>query len=129
MGEFQQLKELPPTTARCTLGVLLSPNGDGRTQINRTLMKAKEFLGKLLNASMSQWVKWVAVNALVEPSLLYPLVNTFYTESDIRLIEAILSQMRCAALRLNQCFVRALLHGPTRLGGLGITSPKHKVTR
>jgi len=45
-GPTQSLRELSPNDARRTLGVFLSPSGDGRTQLKQTLLKAKEFHGK-----------------------------------------------------------------------------------
>jgi hypothetical protein len=63
--------------------VFLSPNGDGKTQMNHTTFKAKEILGKIKNSTVPQKTKWIAVNSTVEPALLYPLVNTFYTESEV----------------------------------------------
>jgi hypothetical protein len=46
-GVNQHVTSFPPSTARLTLGVFLSPTGDVRTQMNHTTIKAKEFLGKI----------------------------------------------------------------------------------
>ena len=45
---------VPPTSSRCTLGVLLSPDGNGNTQLHQSVSKGKEFLGKFKNSSLSQ---------------------------------------------------------------------------
>jgi hypothetical protein len=45
--------------------------------------KAREFHGKLTNSSLSKHAKWLAVEAMIEPSLMYPLVTTFFSDMDI----------------------------------------------
>jgi hypothetical protein len=39
--------------------------------------KARDFKGKLQNSSLSQHAQWMAVESIVKPAVLYPLVNTF----------------------------------------------------
>ncbi len=69
------------------------------------------------------------MNSIIEPTVLYPLVNTLYPIRDLSPIESTISQMQCAALGLNRNFPQALLHGPPDLGGIGVPSPQHKITR
>jgi hypothetical protein len=128
-GVNQSLASFPPTSVQRTLGVFISPNGDGRTQINHTILKAKELLGKMRKATIPQKTKWIAVNSVIEQALFYPLINTHYTESEVRPIESVISQLKCSALCLNRNFPRALSYGSTKLGGLGIPAPTHKVTK
>jgi hypothetical protein len=59
------------------LGVILSPDGNGLSQICLSTQKARDFKGKLQNSSLSQHAQWMAVESIVEPAVLYPLVNTF----------------------------------------------------
>jgi hypothetical protein len=75
---------------------------------------------------MNQKTKWCAVNNVIEPTLLYPLVNCFFTAKEFQAIDSIMSQMKCMALGLNRRFPRAILHGPTALGGIGVPSTHHK---
>jgi hypothetical protein len=49
---------------------------------------------------MSSRAKWIAINAVIEPALLYPLANLFFADEEMRPIESTNSQMRCAALGL-----------------------------
>jgi hypothetical protein len=114
-------KVLPSISGR-TLGVLLSPVGDGRDQLRLCLSHAKKFLGKFKNSSMPNKAKWIAITTVIEPAILYPLLNTTYSPKDICPIDSCLSQMKCSALGLNRNFPRVVLHGPTGLGGLGIPS-------
>jgi hypothetical protein len=66
---------------------------------------------------MSQEAKWIAVTTVIEPSIIYPLLNMNFSPDQIKPIESILSQIKCAASGLNRNFPRAALHGPTILGG------------
>jgi hypothetical protein len=88
--------------------------------------KAKKILGKFLNSSLSQCDKLVAISSVIEPSLIYPLVNIFFSEKDIRPLDSITYQMKCISLGLKHHFPRALLHGPTQLGGIQIPSKSQK---
>jgi hypothetical protein len=123
------MQQIHPSTAKRTLGVWLSPDGNGSTQMSVTITKAREFLGKLTISSLTKHAKWLAIEAMIELSLMYPLINTIFSDMDIKPVESILSNLRCSVLGLNRNFPRALLYGPALLGSLGLPSPKHKNTR
>ncbi len=36
---------------------------------------------------MTIWAKWLAITAVIEPAILYPLLNTFYSPSDLKPID------------------------------------------
>ncbi len=121
---------MSPQDSKCTLGVVLSPDGDGSRQLQLLISKATEFIGKFHNSSLPQQDKLIEVTSVIEPSLIYPLVNTFYKGSDIRPLDLITSQMKCVSLGLNMYFPRAIFHGPSQLGGIQIpaTSQKNRKT-
>jgi hypothetical protein len=104
------------------LALILSPNGQGKTQLKHSMNKAKEFFGKFINSSLPQEAKWVAISTVIEPAIIYPLVNTFFSSNDIQPLDSIISQMKCVALGLNCHFPRVILHCPLLLGGMGIPS-------
>jgi len=120
---------IPPTSARRTLGVILAPDRNCKTQISHSLRKAKEFLGKIRNSFLSQKRKWVAFNSVIEPAILYPMVNTLFHTKDISPVVSVLSQMQCSALGLNRNFHCAVHHGPMSLDGLGVPPADQKITR
>ncbi len=78
--------------AKCTLGIILAPNGDGSSQLQHSIIKAKELVGRLRNASLNQQAKWVAVQPIIEPAVLYPMINTLYNGSDFSAVESTISQ-------------------------------------
>jgi hypothetical protein len=82
-----------PQDSKRTLGVVISPDGNGSKQLQLLINKARENLGKFINSSLSQREKWIAVTTVIEPSLSYPLVNTFFKEKDAHPLDSIISQM------------------------------------
>jgi hypothetical protein len=128
-GSSHTLQSLPPNEAKRALGLMLSPDGDGSAQIQVTKKKAREFFSKFINGTMSKKTKWVAINSIIEPSLIYPLVTTSYSPKKIGPIDSFTSQMKCLALGLSCKFPRAILHGPTSLGGMEIPSASQKNTK
>jgi len=123
------LTGVPPNEARRTLGVMLSPDGNGDTQIKITLKKAKEYFGKFINGTLPQCLKWIAVTSVIEPSIIYLLVTSSFSSRDFQPIGSITSQMKCLALGFSRKFPRAILHGPMLLGGIGIPSTSQKNTK
>jgi hypothetical protein len=81
---------------------------------------AKEVQGKIANLALPQKARLIALNSVIIPSLSYPLVATSFPAANIKKYEGIISAMYCNALGLNSHFPRALLHGSTFLGGIGI---------
>jgi hypothetical protein len=71
-------------------------------------------------------VKWAAISTIIEPAIIYPLVNSFFSQENIKSVDSLMSQMKCVALGLNHRFLRVILHGPLMLGGLGIPSSLQK---
>jgi len=71
----------------------------------------------------------MALESVISPAVLYPMVNVLFRQSNFHPIDSILSQLYCSTLGLNRNFLRAVLHSPTCLGGIGVPSPKHRITR
>jgi hypothetical protein len=65
---------------------------------------------------------------VIEPSITYPLINTYFSDREIQPLESILSTLRCAALGLKKHFPCAILHSSSLLGGLGLFNAKQKAT-
>jgi hypothetical protein len=112
--------------AKCTLGVTLAPDGSATQQIQLIILRACEIQGKLHNSSLSQRYRWIALSSIIEPSLSYPLVATYFTSKQIQPYECIMSTSQCNALGLNSHFPRALLHSSVLLGGLGLPTQTQK---
>jgi hypothetical protein len=52
----------------------------------------------------------------------YPLMAISSSKKDLEKIEKILAAFKCSALGLNEHFPRAILYGPTMLGGLSLST-------
>jgi hypothetical protein len=107
------------------------PSNTGSNYVSRWQgynKKAKEFFSTFLNSTLSQQAKWKAVTTVIEPALLYPLVNTLFSLKEFSPLDSIPLQMKCISLGLNRHFPRAILHGPCTLGGMGVPSSSQKTT-
>jgi hypothetical protein len=121
-NKYNSIQGLPPSEARRTLGVIIAPDGKGSTQLRHSILKTKEFFAKISNASLSSKAKWTAIMTMIEPAILYPLVNVFFSSKEIQPLDSLTSRMKCQALWLNRNFPRAILHRSTMLEGIGIPS-------
>jgi hypothetical protein len=101
----------------------------GCSKLWNSLNKAKEFLGRFKNSSMSQWAKWIAIESVMYPAIMYPHVNTYSTDQEIKPIDFIVSQLCCATLGLNRNFLIAILHGPTLLREGLASHPQNRKTQ
>jgi hypothetical protein len=86
-NSIHHLERVSPSTSRRTLGVILTPDGKGDSQIKHCLNKAREFLRKFSNCSMPQEAKWIAITTVIEPAMIYPLLNTSFSPKQIKSIE------------------------------------------
>jgi len=77
LNQYQPIPQIPPSIAKRTLGVLLSPDGSGKTQINHSLRKTQEFYGKFTNTFLSQRAKWLALNLSLNHPSCTPLSYIF----------------------------------------------------
>jgi hypothetical protein len=96
--------------------------------MKHTILMAKPFQGKIWHASLSHQTRWAGVTSVLNPSVLYPLMTTLYTQPQITKLNSIISTLQCHALSLNRNFPWALLHGPLILSGIGIPSPEQQNT-
>jgi hypothetical protein len=70
------LEYVPPSICHRTLGVSLSPDGNGNAQLKHCLHRAKELQEKLSNCRMSPRAKYLSIMMVIEPALIYPLLYT-----------------------------------------------------
>ncbi|MFN9983235.1 MAG: hypothetical protein ACK53Y_25125, partial [bacterium] len=62
--------------------MILAPDGSATQQLQHIVSRAREIQGKLCNSSLSHRNKWIALSSIIEPSLSYPLVATYFTPND-----------------------------------------------
>jgi hypothetical protein len=127
-GSDHLMEQIHPSIAKRTLGVIMAPNASNKAQLKHTLIKARTFLGHFSQSTLPQRARWIAVQMVVNPSIIYPLMATYFSHQEMGSINSIMSQMQCAALGLIRNFPWAILHRPTILGGLGIPDVTSQVT-
>jgi hypothetical protein len=122
------IQRVEPREAKRTLGVMMAPDGNAMTQYRTSKEKATTYLNRIKHSKLPNHAKWKAITTVLEPAVLYPLMANCNTRNEMMKIEKILSKAKCHALGLNEHFPRAVLHGPTNLGGIGIPKAVSKTT-
>jgi hypothetical protein len=74
--------------------VILAPDGSATQQLQHIVSRAREIQGKLCSSSLSQKNSWIALSSIIEPSLSYPLVATYFTSKDIKPYQSIISTLQ-----------------------------------
>jgi hypothetical protein len=92
------LEHRSPYDTKHTLGVILAPDGSATQQIQLIISRAREVQGKLCNSSLLRKNRWIALTSIIEPSLFYPLVATYFTQKQIQPYQCIISNLQCNAL-------------------------------
>jgi hypothetical protein len=69
-----------PSVVLHTLGIKQCSDGSGSSQIKHSTMKARELFGKLQNSGLTQHAKWMSVESIITPAIMYPLVNTLFQD-------------------------------------------------
>jgi hypothetical protein len=117
-----------PSTAKRTLGVMLAPDGNSKLQFSSSKDKVTTFLNHLRCSHLNNKTKWAAINTVLEPAILYPLMASQCTNKEMEHIDKIVPKAKCQALGLNEHFPRAILHSPMHLGRLGLHTGMSKTT-
>jgi hypothetical protein len=73
----REIEYVPPLHPRWMLGVILAPDGSSRQQIQVLLQKAKAFQDKIKHSSLPQDVKWIAIQMVLDPCIMYPLMAAY----------------------------------------------------
>jgi hypothetical protein len=119
-GMKHDILRVLPKNARQMLRVLLAPDGNAFEQLHTIMQKINTSLEKTQNCRWSHKTRWKALNSVLEPGILYPLMATLYTIDDIKQLERKIAKIHCQALGLNMHFPRAVLYRPCELGGMEI---------
>jgi hypothetical protein len=98
-------------------------------QIMELTKQGKGVSWKIQKLFMSQWAKWIAIESVMYPAIMYPHVNTYSTDQEIKPIDFIVSQLCCATLGLNRKFLIAILHDPTLLREGLASHPQNRKTQ
>lgn len=78
--QVSTIQRLPPTEARRSLGVMISPNGESSAQIEKSTERATSLTSRLKRSKLSNKTKWTALNSVIEPGIIYPLMALSCTD-------------------------------------------------
>jgi hypothetical protein len=121
-GYITRIPRLEPSNAQRTLGVIFAPDGNNTQQLTLLKEKTQQWANSIRTSNLRAHEKWIAYRSVLKPGILYPLPTHQCTANDLSPIQNILDREILHSQSLNSSFPRAVLHGPTKYGGLGIAS-------
>ena len=99
----------------------IAPVGNGKEQLTILTQKALHWAQQIHHSSLTNDKKWIAYQAVLLPSLLYPLVIHNFTEQQLHQVQMKVTMITKNALNLNRTFHVAVYFELLSYGGLGIT--------
>ena len=110
-----------PSLPYKTLGCQKCPLGTQTAQTLAIREKASLYARQLRNASLSRLEGRMACEAIILPSLAYPLATAYLSEKEIVSIQRPYMSTMARVCGFNGNTSRAVLFGPRELGGFGLT--------
>jgi hypothetical protein len=108
------------TEAHKTLGTMKTIVGDESSHKSFLLAKSDLFATKVLHARMNRRQAKLAYRTIYIPAMLYSLPATNLSEIDLNAIQSKATSRFLSASGYEKGFPRAVVHGPTAYGGLGM---------
>lgn len=108
------------TEAHKTLGTMKTIIGDESAHKSFLLTKSNAFATKVHHAKMSRTQAKMAYNSIYIPSMLYSIPATNLSEAELNIIQRKATNRFLSACGFEKGFPRAVVHGPTAYGGLGM---------
>ena len=110
------------TEPHTTLGCVKAPNGDQSFQAAALCKKSKDIAKKLAATILSREEAFIACQAIITPSLSYPLATSWLSEKQLTAIQSPYMGIIARQSGFSKNTSRAILFGPPAFGGYGLTS-------
>ena len=104
------------------LGIMAAANGTYKQEYNTRLDKSREIAGRLLVSPLNIALSWQAYFCRWRPAITYCLPITTFTAKECMKIQSPFFNALLPKLGINRHMPRDLLHGPTKIAGLGLVN-------
>ena len=101
-----------------TLGVWMCPNGDESAQVTHLRIEANKFASLLRSSRLSKVAAYTAYRTSWIPAVTYSLNTTTMTQREMMQIQLQATAASLQKIGVNKNFPRAVVFGPTSMGGL-----------
>ena len=116
---FIEIPRKAPREPHRTLGVIISPDGSRKPQLDLQIKKAQNW-NTLINARRLYGdTRWLAFRSVLTPALFYPLPLHCFLESELAKLDRQVSITAKNSLGLPRSYPTALVSGPISYGGIG----------
>ncbi len=121
--EVKDLQMLSPSTGKCTLGVILAPDGNNEDAIEELRMKAETWKDMITVGHIDKMDAWNALDTTIMKSIQYPAPALTLTEKEWAYIMAPILEGGLPKASISRNFPRTVLYGPKEEGGLNNSNP------
>jgi hypothetical protein len=83
-GKQHTIDPIPANSLKCTLGVILAPDGSGAAQLRHSCTKARQMCSMISNSSLPPQTKWITYRSIIEPVVCYPLINSYFSSNKLK---------------------------------------------
>ena len=126
LNEFQErveLKQIPVSKAKKTLGVFLAPDGNNEDMLQYLIQKAQEWSEQMRVGQLGRDEIWRALQTTIMKTIEYPLLSTTLEEPELARLMKVVLRHTLSQSGLPKTFPRALLFGPKSMQGMGLKDP------
>ena len=116
-NQIYQIKREEPTTAIRTIGVRVNPSGTTDTEFTHRLQYTAQWTAMINTSRLVNTEVIKAYRNVLIPSILYPLGAVFFSLEQCNIIQNLASQAYLPKLGFNRKLPKAILYGPSKLGG------------
>ncbi len=117
--ESVSIRQRDVDEAHKTLGVYMTPTGSELAQVSALLEKSCRISNLVLSSNFSRIETLMAYRMIWYPTMRYSLGVTTMSQTQLRKIQALATQLFLAKMGMNRNFPRAVTFGPVEYGGLG----------
>ena len=114
------LSQVEPTEGRCTLGVILAPDGNNEDAIQDLRLKSEAWRDHIRSGHLSSSEARLATQSTIMKSLEYPLLALTITDKECKRIMTPVLEASLTKSHVNRNFPRSVVYGPTNEKGLGM---------
>ena len=121
-GTRQTLEKIDSHQGKETLGVILSPDGNNESQVEKLCDKAKEWSDYVLTGHLSSSEARLALDTTIMRTLSYPLPALTLSEKECNKIMKPILDAALAKTHVCRNFPHAVVYGPKQEKGLGFSN-------
>ena len=119
-GQEVVIKQLEPTDARETLGVMQSADGNEKAQVDKMISKIDKWKDNIWNSSITRTQARIAIDATIGKTLDYPLPATAISAKECNYISNTFERVALPKAGIIRTADKTMVRAPETTGGFGI---------